>query len=102
MLAFALSLIAATYHAYARRKGMKVGSFFYGPTAPMSLAGTISVLLILAVTLLGRGWAAAISVVLFGTITNWLALAVVGTNIQTVSLLMFPLALATIWYSGIV
>ena len=64
--AMALSIAAATYHAYAARHQLPVSRPYDGPGSPMSLAGSGMVFTIMAMTGLGRGPLALVLVIGMG------------------------------------
>jgi hypothetical protein len=97
----ALSLGAATYHAYAKRTGQLAGPAFATATSPMSLMGTLLVVITLLFTGFGRGLMAVVFAVGLGMIINILMHNMAGTKVQSIAPLAPVLTLATIWFSGV-
>jgi hypothetical protein len=99
--AMALSIAAATYHAYAARHQLPVSRPYDGPGSPMSLAGSGMVFTIMAMTGLGRGPLALVLVIGMGFFANVGLHALAGASIQRMSLLAPVLTAATVWHSGV-
>ncbi len=99
--AMALSIAAATYHAYAARHQLPVSRPYQGPGSPMSLAGSGMIFTVMAMTGLGQGPLALVLVIGLGFFANVALHALAGANIQRMSLLAPVLTAATVWHSGV-
>jgi hypothetical protein len=97
----ALGLGAATYHAYAKRTGQPAGPAFATAGSPMSLLGTLLVVITLLFTGFGRGLVSVIFVIVLGMIINILMHNMAGTKVQSIAPLAPVLTLATVWFSGV-
>jgi uncharacterized membrane protein len=97
----ALGLGAATYHAYAKRTGQSAGPAFATAGSPMSLLGTLLVIITLLFTGFGRGLLALTTVIVLGLIINVLMHNMVGKKVQSIAPLAPVLTLATVWFSGV-
>lgn len=98
----ALSLGAATYHAYAKRTGAAAGPAFATATSPMSLMGTLLVIITLVSTGFGRGLMALVFTIVLGMIINVVMHNMMGTKVQAIASAAPILTIATIWYSGVI
>ncbi len=97
----ALSLGAATYHAYAKRTGAPVGPAYATAGSPMSLMGSLLVIITLIFTGFGRGIMALLFAIVLGMIINILMHNMIGTRVQTIAPAAPILTLGTVWYSGV-
>ena len=98
----ALSLGSATYHAYAKRTGQPAGPAFATATSPMSLMGTLLVVITLLFTGFGRGLMAVVFAIVLGMIINILMHNMIGERVQQIAPAAPLLTLGTIWFSGVI